>query len=553
MQDPTDARRPVAGVSRLATALQLAASLLGVLQWVVLAFALQCIADGGGLHALVPWALALLAVAAARIGLDAWGRRRAFVAARLQLSRWRAQALDAWLATSPLDARRPHAGQLAHELAEQAEAVLPYLAKVDIALWRVRCVPLAILALVAWWSWAAALVLLLAAPVVPLFMALVGWRAQAASEAQMDEAGQQGALLLDRLRGLATLRALGAVDAAARRLAAQSARLHRRTMAVLRIAFVSSAVLELFASLGVAMVAVYVGFHLLGSIGFGAWGRRLSMGEGLMVLMLAPAYFEPLRELAAAWHERAAGRAALAALLRLARPGAPLAAAAPAGAGAAPDELPVEIEGLRFAHAGAAAACLVDFSVHIPAGQHVALTGANGSGKSSLLALIAGLARPDAGTLRIGGLGWDDASAALLRERIGWIGQQPAFVARSVHANLALGRAGDVPAALQAVGLAAIAPAAGLGEGGLGLSGGEARRLALARALLDPRCRLVLADEPTAHLDDATAGLLIERLLEAAAGRTLIVATHDPRLVRRMHRVLCLDAVAPAPAREVAA
>ena len=152
---------------------------------------------------------------------------------------------------------------------------MPYLVRYQPARWRATVVPLAILAAVASQTWVAALVLLFAAPLIPLFMAIVGWRAKAASEAQMVQKGGMNAFLLDRLRGLATLRALGAVDATAARLADSTQSLRERTMAVLRIAFLSSAVLELFSALGVAMVAVYVGFHLLGTLGFGTWNLSL--------------------------------------------------------------------------------------------------------------------------------------------------------------------------------------------------------------------------------------------------------------------------------------
>src|SRR6478752_4170039 len=129
--------------------------------------------------------------------------------------------------------------------------------------------------------------------------------------------GSMNAFLLDRLRGLATLRALDAVDATAQRLGESAQSLRTRTMAVLRIAFLSSAVLELFSALGVAMVAAYVGFHLLGTLDFGTWGEQLNLGQGLFILLLAPAFFEPLRDLAAVWHDRAAGEAALNGLKQL--------------------------------------------------------------------------------------------------------------------------------------------------------------------------------------------------------------------------------------------
>jgi len=527
----------------VATALQVVAPLLWIAQAGVIARAIQAMADGAPLGVAMSSAMWLVLLAAIRHGLDAWGRRRAYRRACDALDALRERALDALMATSPIDLRRPHAGHVAHALAEQAESALPYLARFDAARWRALLVPLAILPFVAHGSWLAALVLLVAAPIVPLFMALIGWRAQAASEAQLAQAGDLSAFLLDRLRGLPTLRALGAVPQAARRLHEQAAALRERTMAVLRIAFLSSAVLELFASLGVALVAVYVGLHLLGEIGFGTWGRRLSIAEGIWLLMLAPAYFEPLRELAQLWHDRANGRAAIDAMRRLTARGEPLPPVAPAGT-TARGALPIDLRDVSFTHAGATRATLEHVTLHVAAGERVALVGANGAGKSTLLALIAGLAMPSDGRARVG-----DGTAA--PNRIGWMAQRPALLARSAAANVGLSRpdvdAAAISSAMRRAGWASarLAAQTPLGEGGEGLSGGEARRLALARAWADPACGLLLADEPTAHLDDTTAAELIDALLGAtghAAGRTLLVATHDPRLIERMDRVIRVGA-----------
>ena len=145
-------------------------------------------------------------------------------------------------------------------------------------------------------------------------MALIGWRAKAASEKQLVETGGLNAFLLDRLRGLGPSAHWMPSIRPRMRLRDNAQSLRVRTMAVLKIAFLSSAVLELFAALGVAMVAVYVGFHLLGQLNFGAWGGRLDLTEGLFILLLAPAFFEPLRELSSVWHDRAAGEAAIEAL-----------------------------------------------------------------------------------------------------------------------------------------------------------------------------------------------------------------------------------------------
>ncbi|MDB5825884.1 MAG: transporter, CydDC cysteine exporter (CydDC-E) family, permease/ATP-binding protein CydD, partial [Variovorax sp.] len=425
-------------------------------------------------------------------------------------------------------------------------------------------VPLVILVAVASLSWLAALVLLAAAPLIPVFMALVGWRARAASEAQMVEMGSMNAFLLDRLRGLATLRALGAVDLTAGRLGDAAQSLRRRTMAVLRIAFLSSAVLELFSALGVAMVAAYVGFHLLGTLHFGTWGAPLGLGQGLFVLLLAPAFFEPLRELSAVWHDRAAGEAALQALAAIGDdivmlPGAvasTVVAVAPRTAGqtstlrAAPG---VVVRHLHFAHASEAP-LFDDFHLRVAPGEHIALMGASGAGKTALLSLLAGLLPADRGDIVIGGTVLTDRSVGALRKRIGWMGQRPHVFAGSVQGNVGLGRAGagtsQIEAALNFADLGDVAQARlgiALGEGGGGLSGGEAVRLALARVAVQAGADLLLVDEPTAHLDTETALRVTDALMALARGKTLIVATHDPVLAARLDRVVNLgpvDAVA---------
>ena len=554
---------------------QVLAALLWLPQAAALAWAVQQLADGAGLEVLGGPLAALLLAGLLRSSCEAWGARRVFLAARLQLAQLRVQVTAALAARSPLDRGRPASGLAASVVAEQAEAVVPWLVRYQPARWRVALVLPVLLLAVAWVAWAPALVLLLAAPLIPLFMALVGWRAQAASAEHLQELGDLNAFLLDRLRGLSTLRALGAVDATALRLRASAQALRQRTMAVLRIAFLSSAVLELFAALGVAMVAVYVGFHLLGTLQFGAWGRQLSLGEGLFVLLLAPAFFEPLRDLSAAWHDRAAGQAALVALAALAQPGdhsralSGAQASAEAGmdtymdmdkdtnTGAAMPALPLEsgalsvvLHGVCFAPAGERAV-LNQFGLDIAAGEQVALVGPSGSGKTTLLALVAGLVAPDAGSIVVGGIPLSDGTASAMRLRMAWMGQKPHVFTGSVASNVALGRAEvQAPQVLQAMRFASLQdvaqahPASTLGEGGSGLSGGEAVRLALARVAVHERAGLLLVDEPTAHLDSDTARRVTDALLQLARGKTLLVATHDPVLAARLGRVVELPAAA---------
>jgi ATP-binding cassette subfamily C protein CydD len=541
--------RALPGIGSL---VQGAAALVWLPQAALLAWAVQQLASGRGFDAVPLPACGILLLGLLRAACEAWGSRRVFRGARAQLSAQRAQAAAALAAGSPLGRDRPASGLAASVLAEQAEALLPYLVRYQPARWRAMVVPVVLLAAVASLSWVAALVLLVAAPLIPIFMAIVGWRAKAASEAQMVEMGGMNAFLLDRLRGLATLRSLGAVEATAGRLGEAAQALRRRTMAVLRIAFLSSAVLELFSALGVAMVAAYVGFHLLGTLNFGAWGRSLSLGQGLFILLLAPAFFEPLRELSAVWHDRAAGEAALQALEHLQRhalplPGARVSAAREAAGAADPVAAPaVTVRGLHFRWPGEPG--LFDgFELRIASGEHVALTGASGAGKTALLSLIAGLLPASRGEIAIGGVPVSDRTIGALRTRMAWMGQKPHVFAASVEANVTLGRADvDTPRVEAAMRLAALGqvaqarPGTALGEGGGGLSGGEAVRLALARIAVRPQAGLLLVDEPTAHLDTETAERVADALMTLAHGRTLIVATHDPVLIARMDRAIAL-------------
>ena len=581
--------------------------LLWIPQAALLALGVARLQSGAGLSGVVWPAAGIVVAGLLRAWLDAWSSTRMFESARSHLSLWRERAITALSARSPLDRSRLHAGTAASVLAEQAEAILPWLTRYHGAMWRVRLMPLVILLPVGWYSWAAAAVLITAAPLIPLFMVLVGWRARAASEAQWLQMSSMNAFLLDRLRGLSTLRALGSVQATARRLRASAEDLRQRTMKVLRIAFLSSAVLELFSALGVAMVAAYVGFHVLGYLEFGAWGGRLTLGEGLFILLLAPSFFEPLRELAAVWHDRAAGVAAMDALERLNGNGLPLLDEAPAvrpdTKEPATDPLPstrhdrpapdavkpasVKAASVKAASAKAApvkpasvdpappqrpapSVRLVDlgfafpdekpvfqgFSLTVRPGEHVALVGGSGTGKTVLMSLLAGLLVPTAGRIEIDGQTLAPDTVRPLRERMAWMGQRAHVFAAPVRDNIALGRPSvddeRVRQAITQARLDTVAqahPGISLGEGGTGLSGGEAARLALARLMAAPEADLLLADEPTAHLDSETADQVAESLVTLARGRTLIVATHDPRLAARMDRVVQL----PAPDPETAA
>ncbi|WP_267551677.1 thiol reductant ABC exporter subunit CydD [Rhizobium rhizogenes] len=534
-----------------ASAILCLSSLLWVGQAAMLSIGVGAISQGGGVSEVVVPAAVVAGLGILRAALDAVGGRLSFRAARRELSVHRAAAAASLARRSPLDSSRPASGLAASVVGEQAEAIVPYLARFRPARLKASAVPPVLFACILPISWVAALVLALCAPLIPIFMALIGWRAQAASEKQLAETGGINAFLLDRLRGLATIRALDAVDATALRLRADAESLRVRTMAVLRIAFLSSAVLEFFAALGVAATAVYVGFNLLGSIDVGTWGSRLTLTQGLFILLLAPAFFEPLRELSVVWHDRANGEAALAALKDLAASQQTILGGSDAKSLVSNDPASVEMEGVVFRHLPECKPVIDHFDLSVAPGEHVALWGASGSGKTTILSLIAGLARHEAGIIRIDGMPLRDDTADELRCRMAWIGQAPHVFAGSVVRNVALGRAGidrdAVTAALAGVALDRVFTAervAAVGEGGLGLSGGEALRLALARMMVGEQADIILADEPTAHLDAETASAVTDALLALAEGRILIVATHDPVLAGRLGRIISLDAQA---------
>lgn len=388
--------------------------------------------------------------------------------------------------------------------------------------------PLLIAAAVAVASPVSSAILLATLPPFALGMAIAGSAAGQAATRQFEALSRLSGLFVDRVRALQVIIGFGAEERIARQLGGATREVADRTVGILRVAFVSGAVIEFFAALSVALVAVYCGFSLLGLLPFHV-PETLDIGRALFVLALAPEFYLPMRRLAAAYHDKQSGDAAAERLVRLAgRTDVP---ARTYEEFASPPSLSFE-------------AITVDYGGHevgpisltVPSGHMTAITGPTGSGKSSLLHALLSLSPVASGRILI-----DDvpASAGLLKGNVGWLGQATALVPGTLADNIRLvrpdaGRAAIESAAVRA-GLGPMIGSRPLGletpvdHRGSGLSGGERRRIGIARVLLKD-APLWLLDEPTADLDAQASEEIATLLREAGRDRTVIVATHDEAL-----------------------
>ncbi|MBA1145849.1 thiol reductant ABC exporter subunit CydD [Ectothiorhodospiraceae bacterium WFHF3C12] len=492
---------------------------------------------------LAPTALAaLVAVLAATVTLRAlvrWGQLRCATEAGLRVrQRVRAEVVDHLARLGPQAIHHLHSAGLASRAVEQVEALEGYFARYLPQLWLTVAVPVAILATVATLDWLAAIFLLLSAPLIPLFMALVGMGAERLQQRHFESMTRLAGHFLDRVRGLSTLQLFGYAPHSVDEVEAAAEGYRQRAMATLRVAFLSSAVLEFFASVAIAVVAIYIGFGLLGYIAFGP-ADELTLFSGLFILLLAPEFFQPLRSLAQHYHDRAAALGAAAQLndvLALESP-SPLASVAEDGVPGT-----VAVDGLELAYPGRGV-ILGPVSLEVGAGEVVVLAGPSGSGKSSLLRAVAGFQGLAGGAVQRG------------PGAVAWVGQQPFITQESIRENIRLGRPEADDAAVEAA--AADAAVAGfarllpqgldtvIGERGHGLSGGQAQRVALARVFLSD-APLVLLDEPTTGLDTQSEAVVLHALLNlAGSGRSLLIASHHASVLAMADRVVDLGGPSP--------
>ncbi|MEU3823843.1 thiol reductant ABC exporter subunit CydD [Streptomyces sp. NPDC029080] len=481
--------------------------------------------------------LLLLAAVAVGRSVVAWltelAAHRASAAVKSEL---RGRLLDRAVALGPGWLSGQRTGSLVTLATRGVDALDDYFSRYLPQLGLAVVVPVAVLARIVTEDWVSAAIIVGTLPLIPLFMMLIGWATQSRMDRQWRLLSRLSGHFLDVVAGLPTLKVFGRAKAQAESIRRITGEYRQATMRTLRIAFLSSFALELLATLSVALVAVTIGMRLVHG--------DMDLYIGLVILVLAPEAYLPLRQVGAQYHAAAEGLAAAEEIFSVLETAVP-----EAGAGAVPaGAVSFEGVGVRYPRRSVDAVNGVSFSV--APGETVALVGPSGAGKSTLLSVLLGFVRPTEGRVRIGGADLAGLDLMEWRSRVAWVPQRPHLFAGSIAENVRLARPeaddGAVRRALRDAGALEFVEALPegadtvLGEDGAGLSAGQRQRLALARAFLADRPVLLL-DEPTAALDGATEGEVVAAVRRLAAGRTVLLVVHRPALLGVADRVVRLE------------
>jgi len=543
--DPARVRRWLSGLTKSSQRWIRATVLAGVgvglatiAQMALLAWLVhQVVIEQHPLADLTPAFLALVAVLVLRAlgqGLQTRFASRCSEEVRRDVRR---QLHRKWQSLGPVALSDTSAASLTREWLDHVEALHGYFARFLPQMMLSVFVPLMILAVVFWLDWLAGIFLVLSAPLIPLFMALVGMGAEKVNQQHFETVSRLSGQFLDKVRGLTTLQLFGQTAQASDALHQRSDQFRLITLKTLKIAFLSSAVLEFFASVAIAVIAIYIGFGLLGYISFGP-SSELTLFSGLLILLLAPEFFQPLRTLSQHYHDRAAALGASAEIMaRLDQPTSPVKATGLPGSS---DAAVIDVHRVSLCY-DSGPEVIRNVTLTFKKGETIVLTGPSGGGKSSLLHMLAGFLQPVSGSISIFGKPCGE-------QPFGWLGQKGFWIQGSWADNLRMTspEASDIAIekALHQVGLADLVEHrehgiySMIGEDGQGLSGGQARRLSLARIFLADY-DLVILDEPTAGLDATSEIHVLEALHKLSeAGKTLILSTHHQALMTLADRLL---------------
>lgn len=523
-------------------ALGLATAALVVAQAWLLADTLSAVFLGGADRHAVGAAVGALAAVLGGRAILAWlaelAAHRAAATVRGQL---RQGLLAHVLRLGPRWLAGQHSGELATLTTRGLDALDPYFARYLPALALAAVVPAAVGTTVLLVDWTSAVVIALTLPLIPLFMVLVGWHTRERTDRQWRGLTRLAHHFLDVVTGLPTLRAYGRAAAQRDTIARVSAEHRRATLGALRVSFLSSLVLELLATLSVALVAVSVGLRLAGG--------SLDLRTALLVLVLAPEAYLPLRAVGAQYHAAAEGVSAAERVFTVLETPPPV----PGGTRTPPSGAPtIRLHGVGVD--GRDGPILGDpilgdpdlggLDLELPAGTVTGLVGPSGCGKSTTLAVLLGFCRPDRGTVLVDGRPLAELDLDAWRAQVAWVPQRPTVFGRTVGEAIRLGspRATDAEVAVAARTAGLELPLEHpIGEAGAGLSTGQQRRVAVARALLADRPVLLL-DEPTEGVDTETELSVVRGLRAALRGRTALVVTHRQAALDCCDRVVALGA-----------
>ncbi|PSR37437.1 MAG: thiol reductant ABC exporter subunit CydD [Sulfobacillus thermosulfidooxidans] len=483
----------------------------------------------------------LLAIIVARAVLTWLGETGSLTLATRVQSSLRMRLTQRLLNAGPLYVHAQKTGELVNTLIQGIEDLEPYLARYVPQIAITALVPTIILVEAFSRDWITGLILLITVPLIPFFMILIGRQAESSTKRQWETLSRLSAHFLDVLQGLTTLKLLGQSAGQARGIERASDEFRRATMASLRIAFVSALVLELLASLSMAMVAVAIGLRVIPG--------RMPFETAFFLLVLVPDFYLPWRMLGTRFHDGLNGMEAAKRIFEILD--APeLAKAGGTMRPAAVDAQPIVLNRVGFQYPGRSEPALQGVSAVVKPGERVAVVGPSGAGKSTLLALLMGFAVPTSGTIALGDTPFTSLDLSWWRQHVMYLTQNPYIFAGTVADNLRMARwdatDAEIRRAAERAGaweyIAALPQGwqTVLGEGGTGLSGGQKQRLALARAYLKD-APVIFMDEPTANLDPETEAELWGHLEALLTGRTAVVVAHRLSTARRMDVVWAMN------------
>jgi len=537
-----DQKKPVRYLINITALIGIINGVLIIIQSALFAYILQqLVIEQQQLQFLIPHFFLLILVFILRSLCSYYSPVMGFKVAEVVKRSIREQLLNKFEQLEPSFRKQQQSGELASTTLEHTEALENYFSRYLPQQIIVSVLPLIMIAIVMPINWVVAVVFLVTGPLIPLFMALIGMGAASANRNQFLAMARMSAYFLDRLQGLTTLKLFGQAEAELITIKQVSDNFRERTMDVLRIAFLSSAVLEFFSAVAVALVAVYVGLGLLGLVHFGP-AVDISLQEALFVLLLAPEFFNPLKQLSVFYHDKAAAVGATDHILKVLEQDEIKLSYEETNSHSS--ELAIELKNVskRYQQKD----IIHSLSLQVKAGEKIALTGESGVGKTTLFNLLLGFEQASEGSVLING---ELASQQNTQKNIAWAGQQSNVFYASIKDNISL-----LDNSLSEYQINTVADLAGVtdysqylekgldtlvGEKGYGLSGGQVQRIVLARTFIK-NLPIVLLDEPTAHLDKITKTRLLDVIDLLFKDITLIIASHDPDVIKRMDRVIDL-------------